>query len=94
MKGRWCWKFDGGRGVFSALLWHFSGAGLERHIAMARAGDTMERQEFANVWDALADNPKEAANMTMCSDRLIAIQQKVQTWYVTQTVAAQRLGVT
>ena len=54
----------------------------------------MERQEFPNVWDALADSPEEAANMTMCSDRLIAIQQKVQTWYVTQAVAAQRLGVT
>ena len=54
----------------------------------------MERQEFANVWDALTDSPEEAANMTMSSSPLIAVQQKVQAWNVTQAVAAQRLGVT
>lgn len=54
----------------------------------------MERQEFANVWDALADSPQEAANMAMRSSLLIAIQQKVQGWNVAQAVAARRLGVT
>ena len=54
----------------------------------------MEIQEFANVWDALTDSPEESANMTMSSSLLIAIQQKVLGWAVTQAVAAQRLGVT
>lgn len=54
----------------------------------------MEIQEFANVWDALTDTPEEAANMTMRSNLLIAIQQKVLGWQVTQAVAARRLGVT
>lgn len=57
-------------------------------------GETMEIQEFANVWDALTDTPEEAANMTMRSKLLIAIQQQVLGWQVTQAVAARRLGVT
>jgi len=54
----------------------------------------MEQQEFANVWDALSDTPEEAANMTMRSDLMIAIQQKVRGWDLTQAEAARRLGVT
>jgi len=54
----------------------------------------MEQQEFANVWDALSDTPEEAANMTMRSDLMIAIQQKVRGWNLTQAEAARRLGVT
>ena len=57
-------------------------------------GETMEIQEFANVWHALTDTPEEAVNMTMRSNLLIAIQQKVLGWQVTQAVAAKRLGVT
>lgn len=37
----------------------------------------MELQEFANVWDALTDSPEEAANMTMRSELMIALQRKV-----------------
>jgi predicted XRE-type DNA-binding protein len=51
-------------------------------------------QKFANVWDALEDTPREAANMTMRSDLLIALRRRIGTWKVTQTEAARRLQVT
>lgn len=54
----------------------------------------MERQSFDNVWDALEDTPAEAANMSMRSNLLIAIEQQVRRWDVTQSEAAQRLGIT
>jgi predicted XRE-type DNA-binding protein len=54
----------------------------------------MEHQEYANVWDALTDSPEESANMTMRSNLLIALQQKVKSWEVTQAEAARRLSVT
>ncbi len=54
----------------------------------------MERQSFANVWDALENTPQEAASMSMRSSLLIAIDQRVRSWNVTQTEAAKRLGIT
>lgn len=54
----------------------------------------MERQVFANVWDALEDTPAEAANMSMRSALLIAIERKVKSWDVKQADAAGRLGIT
>lgn len=54
----------------------------------------MDHQEYANVWDALTDSPEELANMTMRSNLLIALQQRVKSWEVTQAEAARRLGVT
>lgn len=54
----------------------------------------MERQSFANVWDALEDTQAEAANMTMRSNLLIAIERKVRGWNITQIEAARRLGIT
>ena len=54
----------------------------------------MDHQEYANVWDALSDTPEESAKMTMRSNLLIALQQKVKSWEVTQAEAARRLGVT
>ena len=54
----------------------------------------MNRQDYANVWDALTDSPEESANMTMRSNLLIALQQKVKSWEATQAEAARRLGVT
>ncbi|HZZ62008.1 MAG TPA: XRE family transcriptional regulator [Roseiarcus sp.] len=54
----------------------------------------MERQTFANVWDALEDTQAEAANMTMRSDLMIAIGERVKNWGATQVEAAARLGVT
>ena len=55
---------------------------------------TTERQSFENVWDALEDSPAEAANMTMRSRLLIAIDQEVRGWKLTQAQAARRLGIT
>ena len=54
----------------------------------------MERQAFANVWDALEDTQADAASMTMRSKLLIAIEQQVRSWNVSQANAARRLGVT
>lgn len=54
----------------------------------------MERQSFSNVWDALENTPAEATNMSMRSALLIAIEQKVRNWNVTQKDAAARLGIT
>lgn len=54
----------------------------------------MERHSFDNVWDALEDTAAEAANMTLRSDLLIAIQQEVRAWGVTQAQAAARLDIT
>jgi predicted XRE-type DNA-binding protein len=54
----------------------------------------MERQSFENVWDALEESSGEAANMSMRSSLLIAIEQQVRGWNVTQTEAARRLGIT
>jgi predicted XRE-type DNA-binding protein len=52
-----------------------------------------KRQRFANVWEALEDDPAAAANMTMRSDLLIALRQRIESWKVTQARAARRLGI-
>ena len=54
----------------------------------------MTGQKFTNVWDALSDTSEEAANMTMRSSLLIAIERRICDWKITQAEAAKRLGVT
>ena len=54
----------------------------------------MKRQSFSNVWDALENSPAEAVSMIMRSNLLIAIEQRVRSWQVTQAEAARRLGIT
>jgi len=54
----------------------------------------MERQSFDNIWDALEDTPGEAVNMSMRSSILIAVEQRVRGWNLTQAEAARRLGIT
>jgi predicted XRE-type DNA-binding protein len=49
---------------------------------------------FANVWDAIEDGPEDAATMTMRSNVMIAINDKVRGWNTTQAQAARRLGIT
>jgi predicted XRE-type DNA-binding protein len=49
---------------------------------------------FESVWDALEDSPVEAANMKARSGLMIAIQETVAGWKLTQAEAAKRLGVT
>jgi predicted XRE-type DNA-binding protein len=51
-------------------------------------------QTFANVWDALEDSPEDAATMTLRSNVMIAINDKVRSWDTTQAQAARRLGIT
>ncbi len=54
----------------------------------------MKHESFTNVWDAIEDDPAVAANMTMRSDLLIALQQRIESWKVTQAQAARRLEIT
>lgn len=54
----------------------------------------MKMKSYANVWDAIEDTPEAAAAMTMRSDLLIALQEHVKTWKLTQAAAAKRLDIT
>jgi predicted XRE-type DNA-binding protein len=54
----------------------------------------MKARTFANVWDALEDNPEAAATLTLRSDVMIAINKAVRSWNTTQARAARRLGIT
>jgi len=54
----------------------------------------MARRTFASVWDALEDTAAEAANMRARSELMIAMRGKIESWKVSQTEAARRLGLT
>lgn len=54
----------------------------------------LKREVFANVWDALEDDPVVAANLSMRSHVLIALQQRIEGWKLTQAKAARRLDIT
>lgn len=54
----------------------------------------MKMQYFDNVWDAIEPTAAEAANMTARSDLMIAIEQTVEGWKISQAAAAKRLGLT
>ena len=54
----------------------------------------VEMKEFANVWDAIADTPEEAANLTVRSDLMDEIEAIIKTNGWTQKEAAKRCGVT
>jgi predicted XRE-type DNA-binding protein len=54
----------------------------------------MKVETFDSVFDALADTPAEAANMTARADLALAIRERVKAWSLTQEEAAARLGVT
>ena len=56
--------------------------------------DGVPGQVFASVWDALEDSPAEAANMRLRSELIIAVQETVAGWGLTQAEAASRLEVT
>jgi predicted XRE-type DNA-binding protein len=49
---------------------------------------------FESVWDALEDSPAVAAHMRLRSDLMIAVQEAVAGWGVTQAEGAKRLSVT
>lgn len=56
--------------------------------------ETLAAETFANVFDALADSPAEAANMKARSALLAALQARIASWAVPQATAAARLGIT
>jgi predicted XRE-type DNA-binding protein len=54
----------------------------------------METESFADIFDALADTPAEAANMKARADLLVGIRDRVKSWDLPQEQAASRLGLT
>jgi predicted XRE-type DNA-binding protein len=54
----------------------------------------LEMQEFANVWDAIADTPEEAANLSLRSELMDEIEAIIKQNEWTQKEAAKRCGVT
>jgi predicted XRE-type DNA-binding protein len=49
---------------------------------------------FESVWDAIEPSSAEAAHMKMRSELMIAIQEAVAGWGLTQAEAARQLAVT
>lgn len=54
----------------------------------------MTEDHFETIWDALENSAAEAVNMKARSGLMIAIQETVTDWKLTQAEAAKRLGVT
>ena len=53
----------------------------------------LEYEEFENVWDAIADTPEEAANLTLRSELMDEIETIIKKNKWTQKEAAKRCGV-
>lgn len=58
------------------------------------SAEPMNVEVFDSVFDALADTPAEAANLTARADLLLSIRERVNAWNVPQDQAAKRLGLT
>ena len=54
----------------------------------------MSGQEFANVWDAIADTPEEAENMKLRSALMVALKGYITRAGMSQAQAAKLFGVT
>jgi predicted XRE-type DNA-binding protein len=54
----------------------------------------MSTKRFANVWDAIEDNPAQAENMKLRSALMAALTERIRQKKWTQAEAAKRLGVT
>ena len=54
----------------------------------------LKYEEFASVWDAIADTPEEAANLSLRSELMEEIETIIKQNGWTQAVAAKRCGVT
>ena len=54
----------------------------------------MTHEYFASVWDAIERNRAVAANLKARADVMIAIQETVKAWGLTQAAAAKRLEIT
>jgi predicted XRE-type DNA-binding protein len=53
----------------------------------------LKKQRFANVWDAIADTPEEAANLSLRSELMDQIEEIIKKNGWTQKEAAKRCGV-
>ena len=53
----------------------------------------MQMHTYRNVWDAVADSPEEAANLTIRSQLMDRIEEYIERERITQEEAAKRLGV-
>jgi predicted XRE-type DNA-binding protein len=54
----------------------------------------MKHEYFESVWDAIEPNKALAANLKARADVMIAIQETVKAWGITQAAAAKRLEIT
>ena len=54
----------------------------------------MNKEKFANVWDALEDNPIRAQNLRLRSELLIRITEKLDSLNLSQTKIAAILEIT
>lgn len=54
----------------------------------------MKKQKFTSVWDAIEPSRTAAASMKARAETMIAIQQAVAAWKITQALAAKKLGLT
>jgi predicted XRE-type DNA-binding protein len=54
----------------------------------------LKGQRFASVWDAIADTPEEAANLSLRSELMEEIEKIIKQNGWTQAIAAKRCGVT
>jgi predicted XRE-type DNA-binding protein len=51
-------------------------------------------ETFDNVWFALEKNEADAINLTLRSELMMAIEDAVESWGITQHEAAKKLGIT
>lgn len=61
---------------------------------MVRKKSEMSKQQFASVWDAIENTPREAASMKVRSELMIKLQEALRRQGLTQLQAAKLLGVT
>ena len=54
----------------------------------------MKHEYFESVWDAIEPDKRVAANLKARADVMIAIQETVKSWRITQAAAAKRLHIT
>lgn len=54
----------------------------------------MTRKRFANVWDAIEDNPEAAENMRLRSALMMALKNRLLRTKMSQAQAAKLFGVT
>jgi predicted XRE-type DNA-binding protein len=54
----------------------------------------MKMQRFESVWDATESSPAAAANMKARAALMLALQETIVSWKLSQAAAAKRLGLT